>query len=398
MLWILFVALASVGVLALAQLPEKLVRWAFALGLVGAVVGLVLNHLSTPGFELGWMLLVGVTLAGAIGGEAVKGALVPLALSLPLALAGDVSGNWASHTHWSTAAYVLIGFAIAWSFRALASEAGGFAQRSNRVRFVLVGASIAAGALAAWVPSKGPFAWNVLLPMVNERQVPAEIVTLAATGADAWPWLEPLTFALPTALLMLAMVLAFTLSQRTLLKRGTTIAAVISAVVALVWIGLAANMPGALGVLPEVDPSAVLASARPAWIPSDATVYLGPENSVWQVSRAALLLWCAVGLALATSLSVSQSVGSSEIGSGANMAMVGAVMLAVVGAFLAESWTQQATSTTAQPWEGVVWFASAAFVGGASMLRGQLGAWTRALAIGFTMASLVYWLATRVVA
>lgn len=382
---------------ALTFLGERALRWTLAALFVASIPGLVFSHLAAPGFELAWLLTIGLLLAGVWPGGGLRGVLIPLAFVAPFLVGAEPSGRWASHTHWSTAALVLLGTALGLGFRGLVQDDGQGGSRGGRVRLVLVACLGVGAAIAALVPSKGPFAWNVLVPMNTEAGVPGRIVTLGMEGADSWPWLEPLALALPAALLLGALSLCFVVVQRDLRTRGVWIGSALSLVVFIAWAGLVWLTPGVSGPLPEIDAARVLEATRPAWVPANAIVYLAPEGAIWEVSRSALALWVALGAALALALRSSQAPASASTGVG-GWFVSAAVVFVVAACFLAESWNIQGTSLTAKTWLQVVWFSIAAVMGGAAMFRGTLGAWARAFALALAFASLSFWMASQVIA
>lgn len=399
MMWMISSVVLVLMLAALVWASERVVRAALLVGALLSLGLMVQGHLSSPGFEVAWLLLFGVLLAGAFPGAGVKGALIPAALFVPLVFAMDGTGRWASHSHWSTAAYVVLGAGVSLAFRALAVSVAGADDRAGRLRLLGVTLVSPLVLLTALVPAKGALAWNVLLPMASSEGVLARVVVLSDTGADAWPWLEPIAWALPVAVATMAMVGMYGVLQRTLRPRGQAIACVLALVALVGWVAVLWLTPGVRVPLEDVDAAQVLASARPSWVAASSVTYLAPETSLWSFALAPVLLWLGVGASMAVGLVVAQSAPSEtpqdEVLPGMGFVNAGVLVL-VAGLFLAESWVMQASSTLAQTGVQGLWFANAALLGAGAFLRGGLGAWVRALSVAVLMGCVVLWLVARV--
>jgi|GEM_PF-4376529 len=334
---------------------------------------LLLTMQQAPGHTFVPLLLLGVTLSGTVRGAASRVLALPIALLLPLTLVAHRGGQLAVHDPWRAAALVCMGAGIGLSLR----YAWSLSERS-------AWASVRAGTLSVWLiavtglvvamatPLHGTRAWNLLLPMVSESGQTARVVALHETSSRAWPWLEPLNYALPIALIAALVVIAALWFFRPQMRGVHPLALALTIAVMCVFGGVMMVTPGAWAPLTNIDAQAVVEAIRPPFVPHDAVTYLSPEESTWSLSRAALALWLGVGgwLGASALLGGAQRQDSSDVTP--EHAALAPVFLLVGALFFAESWSAQAIEVSAQRGTQGLVFALAAFAGAAVLLRGRL--------------------------
>lgn len=371
-MFLLGLFLAMNVALGAALLSERTLRILFAVLTLLAGVWLIVGHLQAPGHEVVSLLLVGVLLAGTFGGGGVAVLALPVGLLAPLALASSGGVALAVHNHWHTASTLLLGLGVALALRQAWSLAEASSSRWARPALLTALTAAPSAFFLMTTPATGLRAGNVLLPMATPTGQEARLVVLQDGGANSWPWLEPLQFALPVGLALLGMVVLLAFAARPGFLRHRIIMAVVALVLLVVWGFVAIASPGALAPLREVDPELVVAAIRPAFVPADAMAYLSPEWDTWQMSRAALALWFGVGAWLAASLLL---VTRAPLPAGAvprETAALAPIVLLIAALMLAEAWSLQALGVASQMGAPGLVFALTALVACATLLGERL--------------------------
>ena len=398
MMLLLALFLAMNVALASSLLSERSLRILYALLSVLGLAWVVVGHIQTPGYEVASLLLFGVLLAGVFAGPGVAIVALPTALLLPLALSTEGGVALAVHNHWQTMAMVGLGAGVTLTLRqgwALAESSTG---RWTRASLLALLAAAPATFLALVTPATGLRAGNVLLPMASLNGVEARIVVLEDGGANSWPWLEPLQFALPVALALLATgaLLAFAVRSEEL--RHRVVMWFFALVVLLVWGFLTISSPGALAPLHEVDPVLVVDALRPAFVPADALTYLSPDASSWRMAPSSLALWFGVGAWVSVSALLVSRVPRGAVSGRREHAALAPLVLAGAALLLAEAWSLQALGVASQKGAPGLVFALAAMAAGVTMFRGRMRVALWLVLSALSASWLVAFVATKVIA
>lgn len=384
----------AVGALAIAS-AAAMMRERHLQLLYGALSVIVLAWLGftmqrSSGHELVPLLLLGITLSGVVRGAASKVLMLPIALLLPLTMVTERGAQLAVHDPWRAAGLVCMGAGIGFALR----YAWGLSQRnvslvSRTGALSLWAIAVPGTVLALATPIYGTRAWNVLLPMVSLTGENARVVALHESSSRAWPWLEPLTFALPIAGAAVVLVIVAMWFLRPTERRLHPVAFGLAIVVIFAFGGVLMVTPGAWTPLIDVDAQMVVDAIRPPFVPHDATTYLSPEENTWQIASAALALWLGIGGWIgASSLLIGSPQRVEDEGTEEHAAFAPLFLLA--GAlFFAESWSHQAVEVAAQRGAQGVMFALAALAAAAVLLRGRL----RIVLCAMVGASAAIWLA-----
>lgn len=353
---------------------------------------LALLFIQAPGHEAIPLLLLGVLMSGTVRGEASRVLILPVALLLPLALATHSGAMVAVNDPWRALGMVSMGAGVGFSLR----FAWLLSERSNHAWFraALLGLLLAAPGLilVMGTPATGVRAWNFLLPMTSVDGTSARVVALQDGAASAWPWLEPLAYALPIAIAAIVVAIGIAFIARPtkrVLQPFTLIGALLTLVVFIAALFLT---PGAWSVIEQVDPQMVVDAIRPPFVPHDATTYLSPQDHVWQISRAGLALWLGLAgwIASTVILAGSRRPGIEELR--VEHAAVAPLMILVGGLFFAESWSAQAIEVASlRGTQGLI-FSLAALAAAGVLLRGRL----RTLVCVLVAASSTLWLAATI--
>lgn len=357
------------------------------------IAWLAMLFIKAPGHEAMPLLLLGVLMSGTVRGEASRVLVLPVALLLPLALVTHSGAMVAVNDPWRALGMVTMGAGVGFSLR----FAWLLAERSYHAWFrpALLGLLLVAAPgliLVMGTPATGTRAWNFLLPMTSIEGTSARVVALQDGAASAWPWLEPLSYALPIAIAAIIVAFCIALIARPTERVVEPFTLVVS-VLTLAVFGVSLFLtPGALSVIEHVDPQAVVDAIRPPFVPHNATTYLSPEEHVWQVSRTGLALWLGIAGWVASTIILAGSRRPAMNELRIEHAAVAPLMILVAGLFFAESWSAQAVEVAAlRGTQGLI-FSLAALGAAAVLLRGRL----RILLCVLVAASSTLWLAATI--
>lgn len=354
---------------------------------------LALLFIKAPGHEAIPLLLLGVLISGTVRGEASRVLMLPVALLLPLAFVTHSGAMVAVNDPWRALGMVSMGAGVGFSLR----FAWLLSERSNHAWFraALLGVLLVAAPgliLVMGTPATGMRAWNFLLPMTSVDGTSARVVALQDGAASAWPWLEPLSYALPIAIAAIVVAIGIALFVRPTKRMVQPFTLGAASLILIVFIAALFITPGAWSVIEQVDPNMVVDAIRPPFVPHDATTYLSPEEHVWQLSRAGLALWLGIAGWIASSVILAGSRRPAIETLRVEHAAVAPLMILAAGLFFAESWSAQAVEVASlRGTQGLI-FSLAALAAAGVLLRGRL----RTLICVLVAASSTLWLAATI--
>lgn len=366
----------NIGLCA-SLLPERWLRLLFAGLSALSLVWLIQQHIARPGFELATLWVLGLSLSGVFSGAGVAVLALPLAALIPLSLAGDANVALAVHNHWHTAGTIVLAMGVGAALRQAWLVAHEGAPTWGRPALLSVLLASPLTFILGATPSVGARAGNLLLPMQSVDGLEARMVVLDANGASSWPWLEAIEFGSVIAVALIGFSALLFFAARPDRPRHRLLLSFFALAVMVTWGFVTVASPGSLGPLTDVDPQKVVDALRPGFVPAEATVYLTPERDEWKMSIAALSLWFGVGAWVATSALLAVRPTQAPAQLQREPAALAPALLLGGGLLLAEAWSQQAMSASADGGGYGLVFAIAAAVAAASSLRGRarLGAW-----------------------
>lgn len=358
---------------AAVSLRERGLQYFFAALTLMTAAWLSLLYIQVPGHEFATLLLLGTTASGMLRGKASRVLVLPIALLLPLAMISTQGNTFAVHDPWRAAGLVGMGAGVGLALRYMWSLAERAPKTWLRASAVSAWAIVVPGTiLALGTPARGERAWNLLLPMVSLEGQSARVVALHSSSSRAWPWLEPLSFALPIAIGTIALVVIAAWFLKTSDKRVHPTAFGLAMLVLAAFYGTIFATAGAWSPLTDVDAQQVVQSVRPPFVPHDAVTYLTPDENSWQLSRPALALWLGLGGWLAASgLLIGHRPSNAPVMRDEHAALA-PMMILISSLFFAESWSAQAIEVAAQRGTQGLIFALAALTAAAVLMRGRL--------------------------
>jgi len=347
-------------------------------------------YIQAPGHEFAALLLLGVTASGMLRGEASKVLVLPIALLLPLVMVSMQGNAFAVHDPWRAAGLIGMGAGVGLALRTMWSIAEHAPSSWLRASIVSLWALVVpATIIALGTPLRGERAWNWLLPMVSVEGQSARVVALHSTSSRAWPWLEPLSFALPIVMAAIALAILAAWLLKPSEKRVHPLAFGLALLVLAAFYGAIFGTAGAWSPLTDVDAQRVVENIRPPFVPHDAVTYLTPDENTWQIAPAALGLWLGLGGWLAAS---GLLIGHRRLEITTlrdEHAAFAPMMILIAAMFFAESWSAQAIEIAAQRGTQGLIFALAALTAAAVLMRGRL----RVVLCVIASASSAIWLA-----